>query len=123
MMPRTVERRRRLRADQDGLCYWCGMPMQLGHDARHFTDYPWATTLEHLLPKGHPDHDQPWAIVGAHQYCNLLRARVEWDVFLDHVHSATFAELYRRYRPRASIYKLLKKALREIHASSVDVSA
>lgn len=125
-MPPRVDHRRALRAAQDGRCWWCGLPMQLGDDGRHFSDYPWATTFEHLLPQGHPDHSQPWAIVGAHQFCNFLREAVEWDAFVGYVRGAEFAELYRRHRPpipRHGLTKtLLTAAVRDIQAQNPDLT-
>jgi hypothetical protein len=116
-----VERRRRLRTQQGGLCYWCGLPMQVGANGSRFRNYPWATTLEHLLPRGHPDHSQPWAVVGAHQLCNSLREQVDWDDFLTFVRGPRLASLYRgslyRTGRRDLTRQLMRQALRDIETA------
>ena len=103
---------------QGGLCYWCGLPMEVVDYSRasRFRRYPWATTQEHLLPYGHPQRERRWAIVGAHQFCNQLRAQVEWDVFWVYVCNPAMEQTYAAHRlPRRRLVSdLLRQAVAEI---------
>ena len=105
-------RRRELRARQAGNCFWCGLPMTLVDDARHFHWHPWATTREHLLVHGDPLYSRPRSIVAAHQLCNTLRSRVGWDEFISLVQSQDYQRLYLETRmPRPNLTRILLKRL------------
>ena len=121
MKHRRPKRRRRLLEEQVGGCSWCGLRMGKYDDARIGPTHPWAITIEHLLPRGDPNRNERWAIVGAHGLCNRLRALLEWDDFIAYVRSPTFQQMFQANREwrKKLLHQLIRQALAEVAASKV----
>lgn len=112
--------RRELHRSQGGKCFWCGLKMVLTNDARHGGVHPWAVTREHLFPRETPERGQLWAIVGAHTFCNYLRARVEWDDFFAYVQGPAIHAMVTAHPGggRRLFRRLLREALDELTVST-----
>jgi hypothetical protein len=63
-------RRKRLFDEQNGLCYWCGLPMILNPTIRIGT---LSCTVDHLKPKGELPLGEARPAVAAHGACNWQR--------------------------------------------------
>ena len=86
-MNNNANRRKKLFAAQNGLCHWCGHPMELEHYRLTWTGRLKANalfaTFEHLIPKrdGGKRGDN---IVLAHAHCNKRRDDKSWNPATDY---------------------------------------
>jgi 5-methylcytosine-specific restriction endonuclease McrA len=72
-MAKPDTRKRRLFAEQDGLCIWCREPMKLNGC---YSDDPLYATIEHVISrsKGGAHDDTNMAL--AHKTCNERREKI-----------------------------------------------
>jgi hypothetical protein len=90
------------------VCAYCGLDGKVWPNWLYFS---W----DHLLPKGHPNRDEPEYIVAACTFCNTLANRTVFAV-----EGKTRAELVAQKRPVVLARRAEYQAFWEAHVRPVD---
>ena len=93
------------------LCAYCGLDGKIWPNWLYFS---W----DHLLPKGHPQRDNPDFIVAASTFCNALANRTHFDV-----EGKSPAQLVAQKRPEVLKRREAYRAYWEEHVRPRDADA